>query len=88
MIDNDQTVLLDPIKEGIIGRDHVHELGDLLNGKVRVKQPPRGDTDNRIIYYKNNSGLANSVRRRRRRIYRKAVAEGSNKVIPDGMAGQ
>ena len=43
VIDNDQTELLDPIKDGIIGRDHVYELGELLNGKVSVKQTPRGE---------------------------------------------
>ena len=87
VVDNDQTELLDPIKEGVIDRDRVHELGDLLNGKIRVKQPPRGDKDNRIIYYKNNSGLAIQFAAAGGILYRKAVAEGSNKVIPTEWLG-
>ncbi len=34
VVDNDQTELLDPIKDGVIRQDQVHELGDLLTGKV------------------------------------------------------
>jgi alanine dehydrogenase len=87
VVDNDQTELLDPIKDGVISRDRVHELGDLLNGKVRLKQPPRGDTDDRIIYYKNNSGLAIQFAAAGGILYRKAIAEGSNKVIPTEWLG-
>jgi alanine dehydrogenase len=87
VVDNDQTELLDPIKDGVISRDRVHELGDLLNGKVSLKQPPRGDTDDRIIYYKNNSGLAIQFAAAGGILYRKAIAEGSNKVIPTEWLG-
>jgi ornithine cyclodeaminase/alanine dehydrogenase-like protein (mu-crystallin family) len=87
VVDNDQTELLEPIKDGVIGRDKIHELGELLNGKVRVKQPPRGTTENRIIYYKNNSGLAIQFAAAGGILYRKAVAEGSNKVIPTEWLG-
>jgi hypothetical protein len=41
VIDNDQTELLDPLREGVIRQDQIHELGDLLNGKVEITQPTR-----------------------------------------------
>ena len=41
VIDNDQTELTEPIEAGIISRDSVHEVGQLLNGKVSIKQPAR-----------------------------------------------
>ena len=87
VIDNDQTELLDPIKEGVIGRDRVYELGALLNGKVSVKQTQRGGTQKGIIYYKNNSGLAIQFAAAGGILYRKAIAEGSNKVIPTEWLG-
>jgi alanine dehydrogenase len=87
VIDNDQTELLDPIKEGVIPRDRVYELGDLLSGKVRVEQPPRGTAENGVIYYKNNSGLAIQFAAAGGVLYRKAVAEWSNKVIPTEWLG-
>ncbi len=87
VIDNDQTELLDPIKDGAIGRDRVHELGELLNGKVSVKQAPRGNAQKGIIYYKNNSGLAIQFAAAGGILYRKAIAEGSNKVIPTEWLG-
>ena len=86
-IDNDQTELLDPIKDGVIGRDRVHELGELLNGKVSIKQEPRGSAEKGIIYYKNNSGLAIQFAAAGGVLYRKAMAEGSNKVIPTEWLG-
>jgi alanine dehydrogenase len=87
VIDNDQTELLDPIKDGVIGRDRVHELGELLNGKVSVKQTVRGAAQKGIIYYKNNSGLAIQFAAAGGVLYRKASAEGSNKVIPTEWLG-
>jgi alanine dehydrogenase len=87
VIDNNQTELTEPIEAGIISRDSLHELGQLLNGKVRIKQPPRGDTRSGIIYYKNNSGLAIQFAAAGGILYRKAMAEGSNKVIPTEWLG-
>jgi ornithine cyclodeaminase/alanine dehydrogenase-like protein (mu-crystallin family) len=87
VIDNDQTELLDPIKDGTLGRDHVYELGELLNGTVNVKQEPRGGAEQGIIYYKNNSGLAIQFAAAGGVLYRKALAEGSNKVIPTEWLG-
>jgi len=87
VIDNDQTELLEPIEAGVIGRGDVHELGELLNGKISIKQSPRGDTRKGIIYYKNNSGLAIQFAAAGGILYRKAMAEGSNKVIPTEWLG-
>jgi alanine dehydrogenase len=87
VIDNDQTELLEPIEAGIISRDKVHELGALLNGKVSVKQTPRGGAQKGIIYYKNNSGLAIQFAAAGGILYRKALAEGSNKIIPTEWLG-
>lgn len=87
VIDNDQTELLEPIEAGVISRDNVHELGELLNGKVSIKQSPRGEVPKGIIYYKNNSGLAIQFAAAGGVLYRKAMAEGSNKVIPTEWLG-
>jgi alanine dehydrogenase len=87
VIDNDQTELTEPIEAGVISREAVHELGQLLNGKVSIKQPPRGDTRKGIIYYKNNSGLAIQFAAAGGILYRKAMTEGSNKVIPTQWLG-
>ena len=87
VIDNDQTELLGPIEDGIVARDSVHELGDLLAGTVSIKQPPRDAAGDRVIYYKNNSGLAIQFAAAGGVLYRKALAEGSNKVIPTEWLG-
>jgi alanine dehydrogenase len=87
VIENDQTELLDPIKDGVIRREQVRELGDLILGKVRVSQPPRQGPREGIIYYKNNSGLAIQFAAAGAIIYRKALAEGSNKTIPTEWLG-
>ena len=87
VIDNDQTELLDPIKDGVIGRDRVHELGELLNGTVSVKQQPRGapsrasSTTRTIPAWRSNlpQPAASSIARQ--------SAEGSNKVIPTEWLG-
>jgi alanine dehydrogenase len=82
VIENEQTELLDPIKDGSIRREQVYELGDLILGKV---QPPRGGQG--IIYYKNNSGLAIQFAAAGGMIYRKALAEGSKRTIPTDWLG-
>jgi alanine dehydrogenase len=87
VIDNDQTELTEPIESGVISRDSVHELGHLLNGTISIKQPPRSDTRKGIIYYKNNSGLAIQFAAAAGILYRKAMAEGSNKIIPTEWLG-
>jgi alanine dehydrogenase len=87
VMENDQTELLDPIKDGVIRREQVHELGDLILGKVRVSQPPRQRPRAGIIYYKNNSGLAIQFAAAGAIVYRKALAEGSSKIIPTEWLG-
>ncbi len=87
VIDNDQSELLDPLNEGLIRRDRIHELGALVNGTVSISQPPRGAMDKGIIYYKNNSGLAIQFAAAGGILYRKAMQEGSNKTIPTEWLG-
>ena len=87
VIDNDQTELLEPIGAGVVSRDRVRELGELINGSLSIKQPQRGASEKGIIYYKNNSGLAIQFAAAGGVLYRKAVAEGSNKVIPTEWLG-
>src|SRR5258706_9581306 len=87
VIENDQTQLLDPIKDGVIRREQVHELGDLVLGKVRLSQPPRQGPGPGIIYYKNNSRLAIHFAAAGGIMYRRALAEGSNRTIPTEWLG-
>src|SRR5262249_31056363 len=53
VVANQQVELLDPIEKGLVRRERVHELGDIVAGKVKVRQTP-----GEILYYKNNTGLA------------------------------
>ena len=87
VIDNNQTELLDPLKTGVIRADQIHELGDLVAGKVAITQPPRGVAASGIIYYKNNSGLAIQFAAAGGILYKKAMAQGSNKTIPTEWLG-
>jgi ornithine cyclodeaminase/alanine dehydrogenase-like protein (mu-crystallin family) len=87
VIDSEQTELLDPIKDGIIRREQVYELGDLILGKVESSELRRGGPGHGIIYYKNNSGLAIQFAAAGGIIYRKALAEGSNRSIPTDWLG-
>jgi ornithine cyclodeaminase/alanine dehydrogenase-like protein (mu-crystallin family) len=87
VVDNDQTELLDPIKQGAIKQEQVHELGDLLTGKVTIKQPPRGEPAKGIIYFKNNSGLAIQFAAAGGIIYKKAITRANNKTIPTEWLG-
>jgi ornithine cyclodeaminase/alanine dehydrogenase-like protein (mu-crystallin family) len=87
VIENDQTELLDPIAAGVVQRDSVVELGDVLAGRVKLTQAPRGAKDEGIVYYKNNSGLAIQFAAAGGILYRKALAEGSNRAIPTEWLG-
>jgi alanine dehydrogenase len=87
VIDNDQTELLDPLREGAIRQDQIHELGDLLNGRVEIAQPTREAADKGVIYFKNNSGLAIQFAAAGGILYRKAIQEGTNKIIPTEWLG-
>ncbi len=75
---NGQVELLEPITKGLVQRERVHELGDVVNGKVEVRQ-----TRDNIVYYKNNTGLAIQFAACGAILYRKMQEEGTNRVIPD-----
>jgi ornithine cyclodeaminase/alanine dehydrogenase-like protein (mu-crystallin family) len=82
VVDNDQTELLEPVAQGLIPRERIHELGDVLTGKADVRQPPRDEKASGIVYFKNNSGLAIQFAAAGGFIYRKAMKEGRCKTIP------
>ena len=86
VIDNDQTELLEPLEKGVIRKEQICELGDLLTGKVRLPRPVDGMPQG-IVYYKNNSGLAIQFAAAGGILYRKAMAEGNNKIIPTEWLG-
>jgi ornithine cyclodeaminase len=77
VVANRQVELLDPIAKGIVKRERVHELGDVVAGKIRVRQAP-----DRILYYKNNTGLAIQFAACGAILHRKLLAEGTNRTIP------
>jgi ornithine cyclodeaminase/alanine dehydrogenase-like protein (mu-crystallin family) len=87
VVDNEQTELLDPMKEGVILEDQVHELGDILIGKTAITQPPRGEPAQGVIYFKNNSGLAIQFAAAGGILYRKAILQANNKTIPTEWLG-
>jgi hypothetical protein len=71
----------------VIRRDEVHELGDLLTGKARLTTAVGASGEAGINYYKNNSGLAIQFAAAGGILYRRAIAEGSNKTIPTEWLG-
>jgi alanine dehydrogenase len=77
VVANRQVELLDEIERGAVGRDRVHELGDIVAGKVKVRQER-----NAILYYKNNTGLAIQFAACGAILYRKLMQEGTNRTIP------
>jgi alanine dehydrogenase len=87
VISSDQRELLDPLAENVIRREQIHELKDVVAGTVAVKQPPRGATGREIIYYKNNAGIAIQFAAAGGLVYRRAMADGNNKVIPADWLG-
>ena len=87
VIDNDQTELLEPLRNGVIREDQIHELGTLLNGKAEVRQPDRSETTKGIIYFKNNSGLAIQFAAAGGILYKKASQQANNKTIPTEWLG-
>lgn len=82
VIDNDQRELLDLLDAGIIQRDTIVELGDVIADKAAVKAGGDG-----IVYYKNNSGLAIQFAAAGRIVYDKVMAEGTNRQIPTEWLG-
>jgi ornithine cyclodeaminase/alanine dehydrogenase-like protein (mu-crystallin family) len=84
VVANRQIELLHPIEKGIVKREHVHELRDIVAGKVKVRQAP-----GEILYYKNNTGLAIQFAACGAILYKKLMSEGTNRTIPrDWFASQ
>jgi ornithine cyclodeaminase/alanine dehydrogenase-like protein (mu-crystallin family) len=79
--------ILDPLEEGVIRRENIHELRAIVGGNVKVTQPRRGAKSEGIIYYKNNAGVAIQFAAAGGLVYRRAMQEGSNKVIPSDWLG-
>lgn len=82
VVANRQVELLDPIERGIVTRERVHELKDVVAGRVKVCQGRREDGGDGIVYYKNNTGLAIQFAACGAILHRKLVAEGTNRTIP------
>ena len=77
VVANRQVELLDEIERGAVRREHVHELGDIVAGKVKIRQDPDA-----ILYYKNNTGLAIQFAACGAILYGKLMKEGTNRTIP------
>ncbi len=77
VVANRQVELLDEIERGAVSRERVHELGDIVSGRVAVRQQRDG-----ILYYKNNTGLAIQFAACGAILHRKLMAEGTNRTIP------
>jgi alanine dehydrogenase len=77
VVANRQVELLDEIERGAVRRERVHEIGDIVAGKVKVRQDP-----NAILYYKNNTGLAIQFAACGAILYGKLMKEGTNRTIP------
>jgi ornithine cyclodeaminase/alanine dehydrogenase-like protein (mu-crystallin family) len=82
VIDNDQTELLEPLEAGLITREQIVELGDIVAGTAAVRAGGGG-----IVYYKNNSGLAIQFAAAGRIVYDRVKAEGTNRQIPTEWLG-
>lgn len=82
VIDNDQRELLDLMDAGIVKRENIVELGDVVAGKVPVRSGGEG-----VVYYKNNSGLAIQFAAAGRIVYDRVMAEGTNRQIPTEWLG-
>ena len=77
VIANKQVELLQPIEKGLVRREDVHEIGDVVAGKVKLRRDPR-----KIVYYKNNTGLAMQFAACGAILHKKLLAEGTNRTIP------
>jgi ornithine cyclodeaminase/alanine dehydrogenase-like protein (mu-crystallin family) len=74
---NRQVELSGPIAKGLVKRENVHELGDVVAGKIVLKRDPEG-----ILFYKNNTGLAMQFAACGAILHKKLLAEGTNRTIP------
>ena len=77
VVANRQVELAVPIEKGLVQRERVHELGDIVAGKVKLARDPKA-----IVYYKNNTGLAMQFAACGAILHRKLKAEGTNRTIP------
>ena len=68
---------LEPIEKGIVKRENVHELGDVVAGKVKLT--PRSRRDHLL---QEQYRARDPVRRLRRDPLPKLIAEGTNRTIP------
>ena len=76
MTANRQVELTEPIEKGLVQRENVHTLGDIVAGKSRLS-----DGADAIVYDKNNTGLAMQFDACGAILYRKLLAEGTNRVF-------
>ena len=74
---NNQQELLGPIERGLVSWDQITLLGDIVAGKTRLD--PSAD---RIVYYKNNTGMGIQMAAAGAKIYAKAVEQGVGHEIP------
>ena len=74
---NRQVELTEPIEKGLVRRENVNTLGDIVAGKARLS----GERD-AIVYYKNNTGLAMQFAACGAILYPKLKAEGTERIIP------
>ena len=58
VVGGDQTEMLEAFEKGQLSGKQVVELGDIVSGKTPVKQDEGRNQPGKIIYYKNNTGLA------------------------------
>tara|TARA_Y100001936_G_scaffold254154_1_gene325878 strand:+ start:12558 stop:13616 length:1059 start_codon:yes stop_codon:yes gene_type:complete len=77
VVTNQQTELLDMIERGAVDQDRVVELGRLCTGEKTVKQ-----SNENIVYYKNNTGLGMQFAAAGAVIYNKMKNDDTNRVVP------
>ena len=74
---NGQVELLDSIEKGLVDRARVFELGDLLASKIELHQ-----TNDNLVFYKNNTGLGMQFAAAGAVIYNKIKDQKSNREVP------
>jgi ornithine cyclodeaminase/alanine dehydrogenase-like protein (mu-crystallin family) len=74
---NRQVELTGPIEKGLVRREDVHALGDIVAAKVKLSRKPDD-----IVFYKNNTGLAMQFAACGAILHRKLLAEGTHRTIP------
>ena len=77
VVSNRQTELLDLIEKGTVDQDCIVELGMLCTGEATVKQ-----TNENIVYYKNNTGLGMQFAAAGAVVYNKMKGDDTNRVVP------